>query len=72
MSHAAVIRGRRAWRYAQEKGGQQLHLAELDAAGNTENVSLCGRVVKRWRMTINLPLNHACKRCWKARVLRDR
>lgn len=63
-------------RYAQEYGGQKLHLVRevdpgLNGGNPVENVALCGRrPTKRgaWRMTINVPLGHACKRC--LRVLR--
>jgi hypothetical protein len=60
-------------RYAQEYGGQQLHLVhEVD--GLVDFRALCGRSpVKRghWRMTINVPLRHACRNClrvWRARL----
>jgi hypothetical protein len=63
MDLVTVIDGN-GYRYAQEKGGQQLHLVQVVGDG----VSLrarCGRHVDRWRMTINVPLGHACKNCWR-------
>ena len=57
--------------YAQEKGGQKLHLVceageeykgEVVRKGYLSD-PLCGRRVERYRMTINLPLAHACKNC---------
>ena len=70
MSDPAVIRGRKAWRYAQWKSGLKLHLAEMLPTGDVERYSLCGLIVDHWRMTINLPLAHACQRCQKATALR--
>ena len=56
--------------YAQEFRGQKLHLvAEQDKHLTGRPVSysaLCGRTPHRrgwWRMTINMPLAHACKNC---------
>ena len=60
-------------RFAQEYGGQKLHIVEADA--NTETVSsraICGRTCNKrgnWRMTINMPLAHLCRNC--GRVARD-
>ena len=54
-------------RFAQEYGGQRLHIVKADA--NTKSVSsksICGRdCLKRgvWRMTINMPLCNLCKNC---------
>jgi len=47
--------------YAQIKSGGKLHLA-FDAE---EMVSqpICGQHADGYRMTINVPLAHACKRC---------
>lgn len=53
-------------RYAQEYGGQRLHLVEAFADQTVTTVALCGRSCLkrgRWRMTINWPLGAACKRC---------
>lgn len=51
-------------RYAQQKGGQQLHLVyELPTGGVTNPI--CGQRIKGYRMTINVPLGHACKKCLK-------
>jgi hypothetical protein len=69
-------------RYAQEYGGQKLHLVrEVDPAFNrgreVEMVALCGRRPSKrgdWRMTINVPLGHACKGClrvWRSLVARE-
>ncbi len=55
-------------RYAQEYGGQRLHLVEEHTDGSVSYRSLCGRKpAKRgsWRMTINCPLGNACKKCLK-------
>ena len=54
-------------RFAQEYGGQRLHIVEADP--NTKTVSsraLCGRDYSKrgnWRMTINMPLANLCKNC---------
>ena len=56
-------------RYAQEYGGQQLHLVEAHTDGSVSYKALCGRRPGKrgtWRMTINCPLGHACKKCLKA------
>jgi len=65
-STAGYLSMQRVWRYAQEKGGQQLHLVEEFGGGQVANVAVCGRTPKtRWRMTINVPLGQACKTCRK-------
>lgn len=51
--------------YAQEKSGQKLHLVPLMGNGNVLDIALCGKHVERWRMTINVPLAHACKNCMR-------
>ncbi|WOF74180.1 hypothetical protein QMT40_001827 [Parvibaculaceae bacterium PLY_AMNH_Bact1] len=64
--------------YAQEKSGQKLHLvAEAGEEFQGEVIRkgqvsqpLCGKRVKGYRMTCNLPLNHACQNC--QRVLRSK
>lgn len=49
-------------KYAQQKGGQKLHLVyELPTGGVTQPI--CGQKVNGYRMTINVPLGHACKKC---------
>lgn len=49
-------------RYAQEKKGFKLHLVyELPNGSLTQPI--CGRKVKGYRMTINVPLGHSCKNC---------
>lgn len=50
--------------YAQEKSGQKLHLVPTLSDG-VINTALCGKHVERWRMTINVPLAHACKNCMR-------
>lgn len=51
-------------RYAQEKGGQQLHLVQHFPPYVVASRALCGRhPAHNWRMTINVPLGHACKNC---------
>lgn len=55
-------------RYAQEYGGQRLHLVEAHTDGSVSYRALCGKKpAKRgnWRMTINCPLGNACKKCLK-------
>ena len=48
-------------RYAQIKSGLKLHLVhEYD---NTVGQPICGIKTNRFRMTINVPLGHECKRC---------
>lgn len=67
-------------RYAQIRSGQKLHLVfepgegwerrQLVPAGRLSQ-PICGMVAKHgYRMTINVPLAHACKRC--IRVARAR
>jgi len=54
-------------RFAQEFGGQKLHIVEADA--NTQTVSsraICGRDCSKrgnWRMSINLSLGELCGNC---------
>jgi len=66
-------------RYAQFKRGQKLHLVYEPGEGFREHVvrvgtlswPLCGRREEHgYRMTINVPLAHACKNC--ARVYDSR
>lgn len=55
-------------RYAQEYGGQKLHLVEVNTDESVSDKTLCGRVCSKrgtWRMTINCPLGNACKKCLK-------
>jgi hypothetical protein len=64
-------------RYAQIKSGQKLHLVcepgEVDPHGRVVRAGylshpLCGRPVRgEYRMTINVPLAHACKNCLRVR-----
>ena len=54
------------YRYAQEYGGQKLHLVEEINSKEVAFKSLCGRNPRRrgtWRMTINVPLGNACHNC---------
>jgi hypothetical protein len=60
-------------RYCQHKPGQKLHIAP--SLGNTYNmadVSLCGKRVKRWRATFNVPMNYVCKNCLRVNRRRGR
>ena len=53
-------------RYAQEFGGQQLHLVRKESETSVSFKALCGRSPKKrgnWRMTINVSLGHACRNC---------
>lgn len=59
---------KRGCRYAQEYGGQKLHLVEDFGHGKVAFRALCGRTPNRrgaWRMTINVSLGEACKKCLK-------
>jgi hypothetical protein len=47
--------------YAQEKGGQKLHL--VFEAEDSVSQPICGRKVNGYRMTVNAPLAHACMNC---------
>ncbi len=50
--------------YLQQKSGQKLHLVyQLPTDGFTQPI--CGKKFKSYRMTINVPLNNACKNCIK-------
>jgi hypothetical protein len=54
-------------RYAQHRSGQKLHIVyDLGDLGLTQPI--CGRVFKRFRMTINAPLGHCCRACMKREV----
>lgn len=50
-------------RWAQEKGGQKLHLVPVISGDSVATTAFCGKRVDQWRMTINMPLAHACKNC---------
>ena len=67
--------------YAQIKSGQKLHLAyEAGEGMDGENLVIAGNIshpicgikpLNGYRMTINMPLGNACKRClrvYRARV----
>lgn len=49
-------------RYAQEKGGQKLHIVASFADGSVSTEALCGKKAQ-WRKTFNVPLAHCCKNC---------
>lgn len=48
-------------RYAQIKSGNKLHLV-FEAEGSISN-PICGIKTDKYRMTINVPLGHACRNC---------
>lgn len=53
-------------RFAQEYGGQKLHVVEDFGDGRVWFRALCGRTpAKRgyWRLTINLPAGRCCGNC---------
>ena len=73
MTDAAVTDSlHNAWRYAQERGGQRLHLARMLPDGEVVLESECGRRPRRWRMTINMALANACGSCWRVWEARHR
>lgn len=57
--------------YAQYRGGQKLHLVYEPGEGHGEKIvrkgylsaPLCGKRGDYYRMTINLPVGHACANC---------
>lgn len=53
------------FRYAQEKGGQKLHIVPEIGSYQMVNEALCGKQVSRWRSTFNVPLGHCCKNCMR-------
>ena len=60
-------------RYAQEYGGQKLHIVEVGCDSKTvRGKAICGRnCYKRgsWRMTLNVSLAGLCKNC--SRIAHD-
>jgi len=67
--------------YAQVKGGQKLHLAYVAGEGKDDlhlikagyiSAPICGRSLPEggYRMTINVPLANACKRCLRVHTSR--
>ena len=60
-------------RFAQEYGGQKLHIVGANANDKTvSSRAICGRDCSKrgnWRMTINMPLGSLCKKC--SRIARD-
>lgn len=58
-------------RYAQEKGGQKLHIVPVISGDyNMADTALCGKRVTHWRSTFNMPFGRCCHNC--ARVNRRR
>jgi hypothetical protein len=64
-------------RYAQYRAGNKLHLVYEPGEGHTDviragflSAPLCGKRGQQYRMTINVPLGHACRNC--QRVYRSR
>lgn len=58
----AMTIGKRGFRYAQEKGGQKLHIVEVYMDGSVDRRAACGRTAD-WRKTFNMPLAHSCGNC---------
>lgn len=69
--------------YAQIRSGQKLHLAYLAGEGPSQDrlvpagrmsAPICGQrlPVGGYRMTINVPLANACKRCLRVLNARNR
>ena len=59
-----------AERYAQRAAGHRMHLVSDFGGDRVAMVARCGaRPDERghWRMTINVPLAHACRNCLRAR-----
>jgi hypothetical protein len=56
-------------RYAQHKGGQKLHIVFTN--GEICSQPLCGKKGGLYRMTINVPLAHACMNCVRLRKNND-
>lgn len=52
-----------SWVYAQEKGGQKLHIVAQFADDSVSSETLCGKKVSHWRMTSTFPMRHCCKNC---------
>lgn len=53
-------------RYAQRRAGRRLHLVTDFGNGIVSTVARCGVHPDsrgHWRMTINVPLANACRRC---------
>ena len=66
--------------YAQIKSGQKLHLVNEPGEEHRDDIiragelsqPICGRRTDRYRMTIGLPLNHACKNCLRVWAAKQR
>ena len=73
-------------RFMQIRAGQKLHIVYEPGEGNGEHVvraghighPLCGRqpdnpnTAGGYRLTINLPMGHSCKNCWRVFRARER
>lgn len=57
-------------KYAQIRGGLKLHLV-YDYGDKGLSKTLCGISPKHYRMTINLPMGHACKNCQRIHKVRS-
>ena len=53
------------YRYVQYKSGLKLHLGHVVDDDKIHARVLCGRRFDKFRMSINVPLAHACKSCVK-------
>ena len=62
----SITLGEVGWRYAQRKSGQKLHIVQDFGNGTVAAIALCGAAYP-WRMTINVPMAHACHNCWRIR-----
>ena len=64
---AFVTSDHRAFRYAQLSGRRKLHIAEMLADGHVIDRAICGQTTRNatWRVTINVPLVHVCKKCMR-------
>lgn len=51
------------FRYAQYRAGRRLHMTEAFMGGLVSMRALCGFAPGEWRMTIDVPLAHACRNC---------
>ncbi len=64
-----------SWRYAQRTSGAKLHLVRAYGDGSVDARALCGMVPSpargNWRMTINVPLAHACRSCTRLWQLKE-
>ena len=49
--------------YAQEKGGQKLHIVAQFNGDTVSTEALCGKKVSHWRMTSTFPMRQCCHNC---------